>query len=130
MYPMESTTPTLTLPEHLLDLADVKGLVVEYGAVLFESDIGGGLITHNWLTQQEKGICISTEILKPVEGSELEYEELMAATLSDPIEEDRAAEIIERWGLLHQLEVSFDAQKVKQRRPRKEHDSDMANDNL
>jgi hypothetical protein len=127
---MEKTAASLPLPDHLLDLANEKGLIVEAGAVLFESDIGGGLLSHTWLTQQEQGVCLLSGIISPVEGGKDEYEELQQATLSEPIGEGVAASVLERWGLLKQLEVSFDAQMTKTRWSRKAHDSDMENDNL
>jgi hypothetical protein len=125
---MEKTAASL--PEHLLELADAKGLVVEGGAVLFESDIGGGLLAHHWLTQQETGNCISTEILSPIEGGKDEYEELLPVSLSAPIDDNKAASVIERWGMLKQLELSFDSQMARKNQPRKTHDSGFENDNL
>lgn len=127
---METTAPSLALTEHLLNLAETKGLVVENGSVLFQSDIGGGLVTHSWLTQREQGVTLTTEVLQLVKGSADEYEELLPAATSAPVDDEVAASVIERWGLLQQLEVSFDAQLAKYRLPRKTHDSDMANDNI
>lgn len=122
--------PTSSLPDHLLELADSKGLVIEDGAILFDSEVGGGLLAHSWLTQQESGICISTEILSPIAGTLDEYEELMSAVMSKPIDEEVAVGVIERWGLLQQLELSFDAQLARKHHAGKEHDSGFTNDNL
>jgi hypothetical protein len=119
-----------SLPQHLLELAEAKGLAVERGAILFESDIGGGLLAHTWLTQQESGVSISSEILVPIPDSLDEYEELLPVTLSRPVDEEIVVSIIERWGALKQLEVSFDAQLSRTQKSRPSHDSGLENDNL